>query len=594
MQDRQPLPARLLGTFKRFPYPVIVSALVTTAALLFFDTKGEEKLLLKIIAVCLLALPLFISAKVLSEKRGRSGGVVDALSLLIAVIAIGYFFYSGVTEPYGAMVRHILWLVASYLLLFLLPFYRHDEEETAWHFNASLVQAFGLGATWTIVLFFGLAAALAGIDYLFAVTVPPQLYARLWVVMTGAVGVIIFLSAVPPAVSSVRYDLRQLKRAEGFLYFILVPLVSLYLIILYAYAGKIIVAMSWPKGGVAGFILGFSAVGIISYLLLYPFQKNHLGNLSVFFLKRFFPLLIPLSGLLFMAVWRRVNDYGITESRYLGVASAFWLCGLALYFTFSSRKDRRIVPASLLWLALSASFGPWGVLSVAERSQVARMNHILERAGLLIDGRLKPGATAPDLTDQREIGQIVSYLHKIGRINALIALSGGTITPQDPPAEIMQKIGIAYRPNQELHRFFNLYSGRNDAININGFDLLWEFTLRRSSENATPIEKKIPLQFILSGGLQQVQVVSGKMPVATLDFAAFSDALLAEYPDQNGSLKIPQERMLLNSGVGERELRVMVRSIAGSIENKKATVNEVSGLLLLKTAHPHMKVNQDN
>lgn len=585
MQDKRPLPARLLSTFKRFPYPVFVSAAGTTAALLLVDAKEGEKLLLKIIAVCLLALPLFISSKVLSEKQGRSGGMGDHfLSLLIAVTAMGYFFCLGDLEDYGTILRHVLWSVASYLLLLLFPFYRRDEEETAWHFNASLVQAFSLGAAWAIVLFLGLSAALAGINYLFAVKVPPETYTRLWVVMTEGVGVIVFLSAVPIAVYSVRYDLRQLKRTEGFLRFVLVPLVCLYLMILYAYAGKIIVATSWPKGGVAGFILGFSAVGIISYLLLYPFQKNLLGNLTTFFLKRFFPLLIPLSCLLFLAVWRRVSDYGITESRYWGIASAFWLGGLALYFTFSPRKDRRIIPASVFCIALAASFGPWGVLSISERSQVARLNHILERAGLLTDGHLKPGAKAPDLTDQWEVSQIVSYLHKIGRIDAVIDLSGGKIGPQDPPAEIMQKIGMVYRPDQESRRSFYFYSVRNNAVDIDGFDLLWEFNLKRGSESVTPFEGKIPLQFILSGGLRQVRVVSGKIPVATLDFGAFSDALLAEYPDK-GNSEVPRERMRLNSGEGERELRVMVTSINGSIENKKATVNEVSGLLLLKTGH---------
>jgi hypothetical protein len=46
----------------------------------------------------------------------------------------------------------------------------------------------------------------------------------------------------------------------------------------------------------------------------------------------FHAVLVPLIVMLFLAFWRRVSEYGITESRYLGLALVAWLGILVLYY----------------------------------------------------------------------------------------------------------------------------------------------------------------------------------------------------------------------------------------------------------------------
>ena len=103
-------------------------------------------------------------------------------------------------------------------------------------------------------------------------------------------------------------------------------------ITLYLYAGKILLAASWPKGGVAGYIIGFCGAGIATYVLVTPRRGREEFPLVRFFERVFWPLLVPLAALQFLAVWRRVSEYGLTESRYLGLVLSVWMVGVALYY----------------------------------------------------------------------------------------------------------------------------------------------------------------------------------------------------------------------------------------------------------------------
>lgn len=137
------------------------------------------------------------------------------------------------------------------------------------------------------------------------------------------------------------------------------------------------------------FILGFCGVGIVTYLCSYGVTATE-NRLQSLLRKLFFPLVLPLTPMLFPSVWRRVSEYGVTETRYFGILSEFWLAAVSLYYIISRRKDPRIVPASLCLIITLVSFDPWGVLSTSTRSQTGRLQGLLQEAGLLENGSLRP------------------------------------------------------------------------------------------------------------------------------------------------------------------------------------------------------------
>jgi hypothetical protein len=158
-------------------------------------------------------------------------------------------------------------------------------------------------------------------------------------------------------------------------------------------------------------VLGLAVAGILALLLIYPLRKQA-GNLWINAYARFFYLaLFPLIVLLGIAIWKRIQSYGITESRYFVLVLGGWLAAMAGYFVFSVRKDIRLIPASLCLLALLSLWGPWSAANVSLAAQRGRLRHLLEKNGLFAaDGKVQPAKNTLSLEDRRKISAITDYL----------------------------------------------------------------------------------------------------------------------------------------------------------------------------------------
>src|SRR5699024_5571330 len=137
------------------------------------------------------------------------------------------------------------------------------------------------------------------------------------------------------------------KPLEVFVKNILVPLLLLYFVILYLYAFKIMIDWELPKGWVSSLISVLAVLGFVIHIVIYPVRKTHSSLLLRRFHPWFFILLAQLILLLFIAVGKRLNEYGFTEARYLLLALSFWILSMILYFLFSKKKELRILPISV-------------------------------------------------------------------------------------------------------------------------------------------------------------------------------------------------------------------------------------------------------
>ena len=129
------------------------------------------------------------------------------------------------------------------------------------------------------------------------------------------------------------------------------------------------------------------------------------------FSRVFYFALCPLILMLFIAIQRRINAYGITAERYFVFALACWLAAVTLYFIFSADKNIKTIPVSLCILTFGISFGPWGAFSVSLRSQENRLLEIV-RSNKMINADLKiiPASAALHKDDAKQIKSIISYL----------------------------------------------------------------------------------------------------------------------------------------------------------------------------------------
>lgn len=141
-----------------------------------------------------------------------------------------------------------------------------------------------------------------------------------------------------------------------FTQFVLIPLLIIYLVILYFYSGKILLAWELPRGWVTYLVMAFSIVGILALLLVYPLKEIKAKSWVVIFSKVFYYSLLPLLILLFTAIFTRVLQYGFTEARYYVLVLAIWLATLTIYYIFYKKASIKFIPISLF------CFGIFGLL----------------------------------------------------------------------------------------------------------------------------------------------------------------------------------------------------------------------------------------
>lgn len=159
------------------------------------------------------------------------------------------------------------------------------------------------------------------------------------------------------------------------------------MLILFLYEAKIIASWSLPRGWVSTLILACAGFGILAFLLLYPLRETN--NWIKRYTKLFYVFLLPLVVLLFVAIYVRLKEYGVTEPRYFVVLLSVWLLAISLYFVISKTDNIKIIPISLAIIAFLSVVGPWGAFSVSDRSQYNRLKNVLEEGKFLQNGKIE-------------------------------------------------------------------------------------------------------------------------------------------------------------------------------------------------------------
>ena len=404
-----------LNTLARFPLVLLSATAATTAALILVNHEGppQSTLFWSILYGGALGIPLFTALDLLSERTGLS----PALSWGLRFAGICALFAYASTIPGDIpqapdlhVVRLLLLISAAHLMVASLPFLGRSGAGEFWQFNILLFFRILVAMLFAQILFAGLAFALAAVDNLFALHISGKRYLDIWILSTGLFTTWFFLAGIPKERVETASPVDYPRGLKVFAQFILLPIALVYLAILIAYLAKILFSWDWPQGWVSKLILGFSGTGLFTLLLLHPLQ-DRMESVWVRRISRwFFVVLIPLIAMLFPAVARRISQYGITEGRYLALALGAWLTLVVFYFLTIRSKDIRFIPLSLCAGTLIICSGPWGIFSVAERSQAARLEFLATKNHILVDGKIQKAGAPVSQLDTREISSILDYL----------------------------------------------------------------------------------------------------------------------------------------------------------------------------------------
>lgn len=389
----------------RFPISVIIAVIGTGVALYFStfwndakDNGGYE--ILRVLLTLISLFPLSISARLIEEELELTKTIRWVPYLCALVYAVLLFFIippnqenafgSHSSAPFGGVVAME---VAAFLSPITFLFLGKKGPLAFWSFTKGLVMRLLVTGLFSAVLFIGSALVVTSTNFLFNLAISDNVYPRLWIVIVGIMASWFFLSGVPEKKSAEPSYSDLLKK---FVTYILVPLVTLYTLVLYIYGLKILFTQNWPQGDTVYLIMGYLISALGTYLIAYPLaQKSKTWN------KLFMATIvawIPILILYFASLYLRIDQYGVTIHRYYVVMFGILFVILTPYLLLSKKRNLVFIPLIATVCIFVSQFGPLRAQNIALYSQITRLEKTLTKEGLLQNGKLVPAQK--DATEQ--------------------------------------------------------------------------------------------------------------------------------------------------------------------------------------------------
>ena len=339
--------------FKRYPATCFFSAALTLLVIdvIITDHCGEtwpsEKTYIScgwglgLAMVLSMAFELFCTIrKVKLWQRLTGTGIIVAIA---AVCTCGCLFEFLTMELLFAMAF-------AAVLCVLLAFSYSRNAYKVWNYHAKLLVALLIAGILCDII----ATSIAGITATIEILFNPQMYFLLQISLAFT---FIFLMAcctlalMPTEEEAYSAQPNPHKLIRFLMQYILLPLICIEGIILYIYGITILVHWELPEGGIVGLVFSYAIIGSFIWYLLMPYFLSEEKQWVRFFHRGFFISLLPLLGLLFVGLFRRISDYGLTTNRYIVFVISAWLAIISIIF--SIKKLKNITPL-ILSLLLSA------------------------------------------------------------------------------------------------------------------------------------------------------------------------------------------------------------------------------------------------
>ncbi|UEG53747.1 DUF4153 domain-containing protein [Mucilaginibacter daejeonensis] len=511
------------GVLKRFPVEVLFALTATVAATVNVELNDVnyhgQGWCWRIIAGANLGLLLSLSATLYGESKQWPLAKIWILRLAAVLVTVGIFLSIDPFTRSTDAIRFFLLSFAFHLLVSFAAFSGRGNLHGFWQFNKTLFLRFLTSALYSAVLFAGLAAAIGAANFLFNLKFEWDTFANLWVWIVGMFSVIFFLAGVPVHTASLEQDDSYPKGLKIFTQYVLIPLATVYVVILLAYEAKIIVQWQLPKGLVSSLVLGYAVFGILSILLVYPIRNLEGSRWIKSYAKSFYLLLLPLIVLLFVATGARVFKYGVTELRYFLIVLAFWLLFISVYFLASARQSIKLIPMSLCLLSLLAVYGPLSAFSVAKVSQLRILKEVFARNHALKDGKLQK---VSDKISKRDGNRAVAVINYLVERHDLASLQPYFKQDLDHVADSIMHLKGHGRYDERMSR----YEARGNKIDwvkkqlnledFSGYDY-------DDERNGTTEIKPLSKQYILNTRQQEVVDVSGYDQLINVSFNSIND-----------------------------------------------------------------------
>lgn len=584
---------------RRFPLALLSGITAAVVAIIMVNAGEEDPDRVRLLATATLGLPLFVALETLRERRAwptvrraalLGGGVV--VLVMFAILSRGW-------SPAVLAFRYVQFSLALHLLAAFLPFTGLEAKHAFWQYNRILFLRFLLSSLYTAVLYAGLAIALVALDNLFGIEVEPEAYVDLLVFLAFVFQPWFFLGGVPGDLGVLEQRTDYPTGLKIFAQFVLIPVVTVYVLILSAYLVRVLATRTWPSGWIGWLVSSVAAVGTLALLLVHPIREREDSRWVDAYARWFYVLLLPSIGMLLAAIYQRLAQYGFTEPRYFLLVLAFWLAAIALYYGLTGSRNIRIIPVTLCIVAIATIAGPWSAYAVSRNSQAGRLEGLLTAQGILSDGRIDSAAAvgaAPEVS--REVSATVWYLVLTHGPQSLAKVSpelqqgavpdtdgatGRQLAVEVSRNVVEHVIGLDYSPgmNPAPGDWVNFYASPvGQPIRVGEFEVLVRLELPRPDTTLVPFDTDtLSVRYTASpAGLE----IRGPGVLADIPIWPLVDRLRSE-PGPRRSSGPPLELTGENGGA---RYRLLIHNLNGHGRGEAVELTSVSADLLLSFEPP--------
>lgn len=467
-------------------YPLTLIFLISAAIINAKDiNRGESdyKLLLTfIVGAC---LGFVVQA---AYERFFKNLLHRLILMVISMLLTGGYFL--IVNQYTNTTALEIWIRTSVALLALVIAYIWIPIiKSSVSFNESFMSAFKSffnSLLFSVVLFAGVSLIITAIDLLLF-RVSEKSYTHTLNIISIIFAPIYFLSLIPiyPGVSKknllkdkltdyteiIEYNKEKIIKSsscprflEILISYIIIPLISIYTVILVIYIVKNIKVKFWSDNRLEPMLVGFA----IAVILVYILSSNIENKFTQFFRKIFPKILVPIVIFQISASVLRTQNSGITHGRYYVILFGIFAALSGIFLSFIPVRKNSIVAILLIAFSLFSIIPPTDAFTISRTNQEKILEKVLIKNNMLSDNTIIPNQSISE-EDKRIISSSLGYLEMMGYTKDIKYLRKDFNLYKD----FYNTFGFyPYEENVYRQESINMSLNQQSPIIISGYDIL--------------------------------------------------------------------------------------------------------------------------
>lgn len=383
-------PSQISSAFKRFPLAVAFAIFATIAFIYVYESglsPTEYKFSHWLMIYPIAALMIALSVSLVQESRKKFSFlphiIVGTLWLAISIALVLYFPKNSndIGRTYVGMTYLFIYTTA-FLSIFIAPFFKQKDENGFWVFLMKNAKAAVIAGAISVFLLIAINGLLFGFFNLFDIKVSDKPFIYSAIICSCTIFPILFFSGIPSIDDCLQETPALNKFQTSANKFLFLPVISLYIILLYAYIAKIIIQWEMPKGMVSYLVSASMMLMLLRVTLMLPERINPKPSFEKKLLKILPTACIPLVILMSVGIMRRISDYGISEDRYyIAAINIFYYIVIAILLIDKIKCKSRFIAIVFCSMFLILTNGPLSAINVTHRIWMGSIKAALAEQG---------------------------------------------------------------------------------------------------------------------------------------------------------------------------------------------------------------------